>query len=462
MNWSRLFNIDVGALFRGRVVTVGPEAAARSKRRLGIFSRLRVRIARSLRSYFTFKRGDLIKLTFNLSQSVASNAPLPLAIDALLEDAPTYRLYRVLVSLRESLEQGSTLADAMRRKPRFFPSYYINLVEAGERTGTLDTTLQNLEELLIQNREVYQASMFGTAYLCIVIVILSLITSFIAVKIKPVFAEIKADFAVEVDKKTEESRPPSPVPEITPKAQPTLQAQQNKGAEASRTLIQGPPENKQTKQARKRRPFPEPTNKGFEALGGSRPQHTVTSDRLLYYCKGLLILGVVLLLGLRFHKFFLAAGRVKFPGLYRISSKVWWVVSTRILGSLLQAGYPLDEALTILMNKERSRTFRKLLGRLHEAVTQGRPFYEAVGAEGNRVPPSLRDCTYIGETSGRLPQALMNISHFYQAQIVRTVIVLGNIGFPVAIMGLGCFVFYVYSGVFYDYFDIMQLMMSSM
>ena len=426
MNWSKLLRLDLGSLLKGRVVSLEPEMMNRSRWHWGMLSRLRFRLYRSLRSCFSTKRNDLIKLTFNLSQSVANNAPLPAAIDALLEDVPTYRLYRVLARLRESLEQGATLADAMRRQPRFFPAYYINLVEAGERTGTLEVSLRDLEELLIQNREVHNAFMFGLGYLFIVLFILSTITAFITVKITPVFEAIKMDFAEQLT------------------AQPTKTHQAFSGDLASNDNSSG--------QGGK--------EGGYETLPPKR--HSDEHELLWVWLDLLLVGGAVLLVTRRAPKILLLLGRAKVPGLYRASNKVWWVTSARILGRLLQAGYPLDEALTILMNKERSRTFRKVLSRLHTAVIQGRPFYEAVKAEGNRVPSSLRDFTFIGETSGRLPQALMHISHFYQAQIVRTVTVLGNIGFPIAIMGLGCFVFQIYGGTFLMYIDIMDNLMSNL
>jgi len=57
-------------------------------------------------------------------------------------------LKTALSSVRDSVREGSSLADALRANPRAFSQLYVNMVSAGEASGTLEITLDRLADFL--------------------------------------------------------------------------------------------------------------------------------------------------------------------------------------------------------------------------------------------------------------------------------------------------------------------------
>jgi len=78
------------------------------------------------------------------------NAGLPLvsALQALGEQTDSHVMQRVLVELREGVQEGDSLAKSLGMHPKIFPRLYTNLVAAGEASGTLDQVLEKLADYL--------------------------------------------------------------------------------------------------------------------------------------------------------------------------------------------------------------------------------------------------------------------------------------------------------------------------
>ncbi|HEY0783713.1 MAG TPA: type II secretion system F family protein, partial [Thermoanaerobaculia bacterium] len=83
---------------------------------------------------------------FTRQFSVMLDAGLPLVqcLDILAQQQDNAYFAKVLTRVREDVESGSTLADAMARHPKVFDQLYVNMVEAGETGGILDIILQRL------------------------------------------------------------------------------------------------------------------------------------------------------------------------------------------------------------------------------------------------------------------------------------------------------------------------------
>jgi general secretion pathway protein F len=77
-----------------------------------------------------------------------ANAGLPLvaALNALADQVESPTLKRIIVDIKERVEQGSSLAKALAAYPKVFPRLYVNMVQSGEASGTLDTILDNLSD----------------------------------------------------------------------------------------------------------------------------------------------------------------------------------------------------------------------------------------------------------------------------------------------------------------------------
>ncbi|MEZ4819770.1 MAG: type II secretion system F family protein [Bdellovibrionota bacterium] len=87
---------------------------------------------------------DLALLTQQLSTLMGSGIPLVDSLSALIEQAENVRLKETLSDVRSRVNEGSSLGDAFSKHPKVFNNLYINMIRAGEASGTLDQVLDKL------------------------------------------------------------------------------------------------------------------------------------------------------------------------------------------------------------------------------------------------------------------------------------------------------------------------------
>ena len=153
---------------------------------------------KDVKKFFASDKVSLKQLTLATRLlATLSNAGLPLvsALLALSEQVDSPALKRVVVVLKERVEQGSSLAKALGVYPKVFPRLYINMVASGEASGALDTALENLADYYeaqlelrrkVSNALFYPILMF---FFCIIVVI-ALVT-FVVPNIVEIFVKQK-------------------------------------------------------------------------------------------------------------------------------------------------------------------------------------------------------------------------------------------------------------------------------
>src|SRR5688572_9504806 len=92
--------------------------------------------------------GDIAVLTRQLATLVRAGIPLVEAISALTEQVEKETLVRVLSAIAESLKEGTAFAKCLAAHPKVFPPLYINMVAAGEASGTLEAVLERLADFM--------------------------------------------------------------------------------------------------------------------------------------------------------------------------------------------------------------------------------------------------------------------------------------------------------------------------
>jgi type IV pilus assembly protein PilC len=137
---------------------------------------------------------------FTRQFSVMIDAGLPLVqCLEILGSQQDHKVFkRVLIQVRQDVESGSNLADAMRKHPKTFSDLYTNMVAAGEAGGILDTILQRLatyiEKAVKLNSQVKSAMIYPVA----VIGIACIVVAVILWKVIPVFASLFASLGAEL------------------------------------------------------------------------------------------------------------------------------------------------------------------------------------------------------------------------------------------------------------------------
>jgi len=106
------------------------------------------RFAVSMPSFQRVSALDLALMTRQLSTLVGAGIPLVAALRALTDQVENARLKGVLGQVRDRVNEGSALADAMAGGGGIFPDLYIGMVRAGEAGGALETVLERLADYL--------------------------------------------------------------------------------------------------------------------------------------------------------------------------------------------------------------------------------------------------------------------------------------------------------------------------
>lgn len=116
------------------------EAAAKAKR------------ARSgIDPFKVFRRvssAEVAMTTRQLATLVRAGIPLVGSLTALIDQVEKEELKTVLSRVREKVNEGTSFAKALEQYPRIFPSLYVNMVAAGEASGTMEQVLERLADFM--------------------------------------------------------------------------------------------------------------------------------------------------------------------------------------------------------------------------------------------------------------------------------------------------------------------------
>lgn len=91
---------------------------------------------------------DLAMMTRQFATLLKSGVPLVESMSALIDQMESPELKNALTQTRDRVNEGSSLHDSLRQHPTVFPVLYVNMVEAGEASGTLEVVLARLADFL--------------------------------------------------------------------------------------------------------------------------------------------------------------------------------------------------------------------------------------------------------------------------------------------------------------------------
>ena len=134
---------------------------------------------------------DVAVATRQLSVLLRSGVPLVEALNALIEQLDHPELKTAFTDTRNQVNEGSTLAVALKAHPKIFPILYVNMVAAGEASGTLEEVLGRLAEFLDDQTRLQSKVRGALAYpivmAIVVVLILFLMMSVVVPKVTAIF-----------------------------------------------------------------------------------------------------------------------------------------------------------------------------------------------------------------------------------------------------------------------------------
>jgi len=301
------------------------------------------------------------------------------------------RRARVLAVLHARLSQGQPLSEIMRALRRFFPAHYADLAAAGERTGSLAECLTHLEaesaERLIQSRR----QRLPFIYLAGVLLAGFGVALFIAVKVLPVFAEIIREF----------------------------------GGDADNFLA-------------------------FRILTGWVDYFSYANAsnyfvNLVYLAAAVGVFFLARKLGraVGFNALLAHAWlRCSYPG--RTAALRSLSQAAALLGRELDAGIPMDECLAHAVASGIHPAHRSVFERVRASMVQGEPLGASLRRHGGGVvPASFTAFAELGEASGRLPAALLQIDTMYRPMIAARERIARTVLLSASVLAVGVAVFFV-------------------
>ena len=144
------------------------------------------------------KDKELAVFTKQFSVMIDAGLPLVQCLDILASQQENKYFAQVLEHVRNDVEQGSTLADAMKKHPKAFDDLYTNMVAAGEAGGILDVIMQRLSVYIEKAYKLKASFKSAMTYPITVITIAFLIVALILWKVIPAFASMFAGLGADL------------------------------------------------------------------------------------------------------------------------------------------------------------------------------------------------------------------------------------------------------------------------
>jgi type IV pilus assembly protein PilC len=309
-------------------------------------------------------------------------------------------LRQCLKQVAEDVEGGATLSEAMQRHPRAFDRLYSNMVAAGEAGGVLDVILQRLADFLEKAQRLRRKIVGAMIYPSVVIFIAGAIVTFIMVQVVPSFETIFADF---------ETKLPGPTVLLI-----SISAWFAKGSPPGWVIV---------------------------ALA---PVFAIVTYKLIRQARiGRLILDTITL---------------KVPVVGQIAGKSSIARFTRTLGTLVSAGVPILEAVTITRDTTGNEVYSNMLNKVHDGIREGDTFANPLRAS-KTVDSIVVNMVDVGEETGELDKMLMKVADNYDEEVDTLVASLVSLLEPIMVVALGLIVGFIVVALFLPLVTLIQSVM---
>ena len=137
---------------------------------------------------------DLVVFTRQFATMISSGLPLVQCLDTLGRQTPNKRLADIVMQVKADVEAGASFTEALRKHPRVFGDFYVNMVEAGEAGGALDTILSRLAVYLEKSRALRGKVRGAMAYPAAIVAVAVLVMVFMLLYVIPIFADLFTSF----------------------------------------------------------------------------------------------------------------------------------------------------------------------------------------------------------------------------------------------------------------------------
>lgn len=310
-------------------------------------------------SKFSFGGGsvdtkELVVFTRQFATMIDSGLPLVQCLDILAGQQQNKTFRAALFNIKESVESGSTFADALSKHPKIFDQLFVNLIAAGEIGGILDTILNRLaayiEKAMKLKKQVKGAMVYPATIISIAVVVIGVILVFVI----PTFAKMFADFGGTL---------PAPTQFVI-----ALSNFLQKYVLVIIGIFYG---------------IKVAISKYY-----ATPVGRVVMDRLF----------------------------LKLPVVGVLIRKVAVAKFTRTLGTMISSGVPIMDGLDIVAKTAGNKIVEEAIYKVRQAISEGKTMAEPLGESGV-FPPMVVQMISVGEATGAMDAMLNKIADFYDEEV---------------------------------------------
>ena len=334
---------------------------------------------------------DITIMTRQFATLMAASLTMVDSLTALIEQTENSTLKRILTQVRESVNEGSSLAAALAQHRRTFSNLFVNMVRAGEASGALPSVLLRLAEFSehqLDTRKRITSKMYYPLFMVVIgaLVLFALLT-YVVPTVTTIFTNMKQTL---------------PWPTVLLIAVSTFL---QKWWWALAALV------------------------GGAALGIQWYGRTERGTK-------------------RFD-----AWRVKIPLFGKLSLKMAMSRFTRTLGMMLRSGIPLLDALDISSAVVNNVVLSQAINNAKDAIREGADIASPLKASGY-FPPLVSHMISIGEKSGQLEDMLLRVADAYDNEVETNIEGLTSLVEPAIIVAMAVVVFGIMIAVLLPIFEL--------
>lgn len=359
------------------------EQQKKSKREIDVFAIFR-----------RISAADIAVMTRQLATLVRAGVPLVDSISALTEQVEKEQLVRVLSAVRETLNEGTSFAKSLEMHPKVFPPLYVNMVAAGEASGTLENVLERLADFMEGQARLKGKVVSALAYPVLMTIIGSLLVGFLMVAVVPKVTTIFENLGQTLPWNTR-----------------LLIFTSNTLGDFWWLLIL----------------VAVVSGVGFQRWKAS-PAGRLRWDVL----------------------------QLRWPVFGRLNLLVAVARFTRTLSTLLSSGVPLLKAMEIGRNVLGNAKLEGVVTEAIGSIREGESIAEPLKRSG-AFPPMVIHMIAVGERSGQLEAMLENVSRAYESDVETRVTALTSLLEPVMILALGAVVGFIAMSILMPLMQMNQL-----
>lgn len=317
----------------------------------------------------------LVAYTRQLATLVEAGIPLIKGLRAIDKQERNRQLKRTLQALIGDIEGGAMFSEALAKHPRIFNRLYLNMVIAGETGGMLENALARLADFIERSQKIkakiVSSLFYPAAVICVALSVLALLMLLIVPRFKDVFADLTGH-----------------------------------------------------------RELPWFTEFVFSISLFLKSHALHIAVTLLASVVAIRLVGVT-----RWGRAALDRFRLNLPVVGVIIQKTAIARFSRTLGTLLQSGVPILQALTIARETTANSVFANVIDRLHAQVKEGDNLTPTLESS-SIFPATVVSMIDVGEQTGALPDMLLKVADSYENDVDNLVNALMSLLEPVLIICL--------------------------